>query len=175
DESLGWEFGNNALRLNYNANANKNTDGVDYYGSGSLLANVGEWIARGSASLTQEEQSISVFTVSKAILALQADLLLGKTSVSSGELGGLSTYGMTLSSNASMRRQTQGYTPVFSGTASSNARVTLRQGNTVLYSEVVPPGPFSIDDVTVLSGGDVVMTVTENDGSTTTQVFPITL
>lgn len=175
DESIGWEFGHNALRLNYNANANKNAEGVDYYGSGSLLANVGEWIARGSASLTQDEQSISVFTVSKAILALQADLLLGKTVVSSGELGGLSTYGMTLSSNASMRRQTQGYTPVFSGTAGSNARVTLRQGNTVLYSEVVPPGPFSIDDVTVLSGGDVVMTVTENDGSTTTQVFPITL
>lgn len=175
DDSLGWEFGNNALRLNYNANANKTTDDVNYYGSGSLLANVGEWIARGSASLTQDEQSISVFTVSKAILTLQADLLLGKTSVSSGELGGLSTYGMTLSSNQSMRRQTQGYTPVFSGTASSNARVTLRQGNTVLYSEMIPPGPFSIDDVTVLSGGDVVMTVTENDGSTTTQVFPITL
>nr|ALG88444.1 Heat shock protein E [Pectobacterium carotovorum] len=175
DESLGWEFGDSAVRLNYNANANKTTDGVDYYGSGSLLANLGEWIARGSASLTQDEQSISVFTVSKAILALQADLVLGKTSVSSGELGGLSTYGMTLSSNQSMRRQTQGYTPVFSGTASSNARVTLRQGNTVLYSEMLPPGPFDINDVTVLSGGDVVMTVTENDGSTTTQVFPITL
>ncbi|MGF7483728.1 fimbria/pilus outer membrane usher protein [Providencia sp. SP181] len=175
DDSLGWEFGNSALRLNYNANANKTTDGVDYYGSGSLMANVGEWVARGSASLTQDVQSISVFTVSKAILALQADLLVGKTSVGSGELGGLSTYGMILNSNQSMRRQTKGYTPVFSGTAHSNARVTLRQGNTVLYSEVVPPGPFSIDNVTVLSGGDVVMTVTESDGSTTTQVFPITL
>ncbi|MBW3117520.1 fimbria/pilus outer membrane usher protein [Providencia rettgeri] len=175
DEGLSWGFGNNALRLNYNANANKTTEGVDYYGSGSLLANLGEWIARGSASLTQDEQSLSVFTISKAVLALQADLILGKTSVSSGELGGLSTYGMTLSSNAAMRRQTQGYTPVFSGTATSNARVTLRQGNTVLYSEIVPPGPFRIDDVTVLSGGDVVMSITESDGTTTTQVFPITL
>lgn len=174
-ETLDWGFGNNALRLNYNANANKTTEDVDYYGSGSMLANIGEWIARGSASLTQDEQSISVFTISKAILALQADLVLGKTAVSSGELGGLSTYGFMLSSNQSMRRQTQGYTPVFSGSASSNARVTLRQGNTVLYSELVPPGPFQINDVTVLSGGDVVMTVTENDGSTTTQVFPITL
>lgn len=175
DDALSWEFGNNALRLNYNANANKTTEGVDYYGSGSLLANLGEWLARGSATLTQDDATISVFTVSKAILSLQADMVLGKTSVSSGELGGLSTYGMTLSSNASMRRQTQGYMPVFSGTATSNARVTLRQGSTVLYSEIVPPGPFEINDVTVLSGGDVVMTVTENDGSTTTQVFPITL
>lgn len=175
DDSLGWEFGNNALRFNYNANANKTTDGVDYYGAGSLLANIGEWIVHGSASLTQDDQSISVFTASKAVLSLQADLVLGKTSVSSGALGGLSTYGVTLSSNQSMRRQTQGYTPVFSGSASGNARVTLRQGNTVLYSEMVPPGPFSIDYVTVLSGGDVVMTVAENDGSTTTQVFPITL
>lgn len=175
DDSLGWEFGNSALRLNYNANANKTTDGVDYYGSGSLSANVGEWIAHGSATLTQHEQSVSIFTLSKAILSLQADLLLGKTGVSSGELGGLSTYGMILNSNSSMRRQTKGYTPVFSGTASSNARVTLRQGNSILYSEMVPAGPFEINDVTVLNGGDVVMTVTENDGETATQVFPITL
>ncbi|MEM8183458.1 fimbria/pilus outer membrane usher protein [Morganella morganii subsp. sibonii] len=175
DDSLGWEFGNSALRLNYNANANKTTDSVSYYGSGGLIANLGEWVARGSASLTQNEQSISVFTVSKAILALGADLQLGKTSVSSGELGGLSTYGMTLSSNKSMRRQSQGYTPVFSGSAGSNARVTLRQGSTILYSEIVPPGPFEINNVTVLNGGDVVMTVTENNGSTTTQVFPVTL
>lgn len=175
DESLDWAFGNSAMRVNYNANANKTTEGLDYYGSGSLQANVGEWVARGSASLTQDEQTLSVFTASKAILALQADLLVGKTSVSSGELGGLSTYGLTLSSNQSMRRQTQGYTPVFSGTASSNARITLRQGTTVLYSGLVPPGPFEINDITVLSGGDVVMMVTESDGSTTTQVFPITL
>ena len=175
DESLGWEFGKSAVRLNYNVNANKTTDGMDYYGSGALLTNLGEWIARGSASLTKNEQSISVFTLSKAILSLQADIVLGKTAVSTGELGSLSTYGFTLSSNQSMRRQTQGYTPVFSGVANSNSRVTLRQGNTVLYSEMIPPGPFEINDVTVLSGGDVVMTVTENDGSTTTQVFPITL
>lgn len=174
-DALDWGFGNSAVRMNYNANANKNQDSVDYYGSGSLQANIGEWIAHGSASLTQDEQSLSVFTVSKALLVLEADLVMGKTSVSSGELGGLSTYGLTLSSNQSMRRQTQGYTPVFSGTAQSHARVTLRQGNTILYSEMVPPGPFSIDDVTVLTGGDVVMTVTENEGSTAREVFPITL
>lgn len=174
-DALDWEFGNSAMRMNYNANANKNQDGVDYYGSGSLLANVGEWIVNGSASLTQDDQTVSVFTASKAILSLQADLVMGKTGVSSGELGGLSTYGLTLSSNPSMRSQTQGYTPVFSGTAQGHARVTLRQGSTILYSEMVPPGPFSINDVTVLSGGDVVMTVTESDGTTTREVFPITL
>ncbi|MGG4608569.1 fimbria/pilus outer membrane usher protein [Providencia sp. Me31A] len=174
-EGLDWEFGNNAVRMNYNANANKNQEGMNYYGSGSLITNIADWIVNGSASLTQDDQTLSVLTASKAILPLQADLVVGKTSVSSGELGGLSTYGFTLSSNQSMRRQTQGYTPVFSGTARSYARVTLRQGNAILYSEMVPPGPFSIDNVTVLGGGDVVMTVTENDGSTTSEVFPITL
>ncbi|WP_272662700.1 fimbria/pilus outer membrane usher protein [Providencia sp. PROV111] len=175
DTSMDWGFGNNALRLNYNVNANKYRDGVNYYGSTSLLANVGEWVARGSASLSQDDSSIAMFTVSKALLALQSDIVLGKTSVSSGDLGGLSTYGMTLSSNNAMRRQLSGYMPVFSGVATSTARVTLRQGNTTLYSELVPPGPFEINDVTVLTGGDVVMTITENDGSQTQQIFPITL
>ncbi|EJD6083047.1 fimbria/pilus outer membrane usher protein [Providencia alcalifaciens] len=175
DTSLDWGFGNNALRLNYNLNANKYRDGVNYYGSTSLLANIDEWVARGSASLSQDDSSVAMFTVSKALLELQSDIVIGKTSVSSGDLGGLSTYGMTLSSNNTMRRQMSGYTPVFSGVATSTARVTLRQGNTTLYSELVPPGPFEINDVTVLTGGDVVMTVTENDGSQTQQIFPITL
>lgn len=175
DTSLDWGFGNNALRLNYNANANKYQNGVNYFGSTSLLGNVGEWVAHGSASLSQDDSSISVFTLSKALLALQSDIVLGKVSVTSGDLGGLSSYGMTLSSNNAMRRQMRGYTPVFSGVATSTARVTLRQGSTTLYSELMPPGPFSIDDVTVLTGGDVVMTVTENDGTQTQRVFPITL
>jgi len=175
DTSLDWGFGSNALRLNYNANANKYQNGVSYFGSTSLLTNVGEWVAHGSASLSQDDSSIAVFTLSKALLALQSDMVLGKVSVASGDLGGLSSYGMTLSSNNAMRRQMRGYTPVFSGVATSTARVTLRQGSTTLYSELMPPGPFSIDDVTVLTGGDVVMTISENDGTQTQQIFPITL
>jgi outer membrane usher protein len=175
DTAQNWEFGNNALRLNYNANANKYRDNVAYYGATSLLANIGEWTARGSASLTQQESSIAVFNASKALLAWQSDITLGKNAVSNGELGGLSTYGATLGSNGAMRRQMRGYTPVFSGVAASTARVTLRQGNTTLYSGIVPPGPFSIDDVTVLTGGDVMMTVTENDGTVSQQTFPMTL
>lgn len=175
DSLQNWEFGNDALRLNYNVNANKSRNNVDYYGATSLLANIGEWTARGSASLTQKTSSVSVFSASKALLAWQSDITLGKTSVSSGDLGGLSTYGATLSSNGGMRRQMRGYTPVFSGMAASTARVTLRQGNTILYSGIVPPGPFSIDDVSVLTGGDVVMTVTENNGAVSEQIFPMTL
>ncbi|QKJ51993.1 fimbria/pilus outer membrane usher protein [Providencia rettgeri] len=144
DTSLDWGFGNNALRLNYNLNANKYRDGVNYYGSTSLLTNIDEWVARGSASLSQDDSSVAMFTVSKALLELQSDIVIGKTSVSSGDLGGLSTYGMTLSSNNTMRRQMSGYTPVFSGVATSTARVTLRQGNTTLYSELVPPGRLKL-------------------------------
>lgn len=129
----------------------------------------------GSASVSQGDSSIDAFTLSKALLDLQSDIVLGKTSVSSGDLGGLSTYGITLASNNAMGRQTRGYTPLFSGVATSTARVTLHQGNTTLYSELVAPGPFTIDDVTVFTGGDVVMTITENDGTQTQQVFPITL
>lgn len=175
DSTLGWEYGNNALRLNYNANANKYQNGTSYFGSTSLLANMGEWVVRGSASVSQGDSSIDAFTLSKALLDLQSDIVLGKTSVSSGDLGGLSTYGITLASNNAMGRQTRGYTPLFSGVATSTARVTLHQGNTTLYSELVAPGPFTIDDVTVFTGGDVVMTITENDGTQTQQVFPITL
>jgi outer membrane usher protein FimD/PapC len=175
DKLQDWEFGNDALHLNYNANANKSRDTEDFYGATSLLANVGEWVARGSATLTQKESSLAVFSASKALLAWQSDITVGKTSVSSGDLGGISTYGASLSSNNAMRRQMRGYTPVFSGVAASTARVTLHQGNATLYSDIVPPGPFNIDNVTILTGGDVVMTVAETNGSVSKQTFPMTL
>lgn len=175
DNSLDWRFGHNALRLNYTANANKYQRGTDYFGATALLANIGEWVMQGSASLSKNSSAIENVTLSKALLSWQSDVELGKTTIGSGDLGGLPSYGITLSSNQAMRRQTLGYAPIFSGVATSAARVTLRQGTTLLYSELVAPGPFTIDDVMVFTGGDVVMTITESEGTQTQQIFPITL
>lgn len=70
-----------------------------------------------------------MFTASRAIQSLDADLLLGKTQMGRGGLGSAGIYGLTLMRNNSMRPGSLGYSPVFSGTANGNARVTLVQGN----------------------------------------------
>ncbi|MGU4496011.1 F4 (K88) fimbrial usher FaeD, partial [Escherichia coli] len=66
-----------------------------------------------------------------------------------------------------------GYTPVFSGIANGPSRVTLTQNGRLLYSEMVPAGPFSITNVPLYTSGDVTMKVTGEDGREQTQVFPL--
>ena len=59
------------------------------------------------------------------------------------------------------------------GVAETNAKVTVRQGQSVLYEATVAPGPFSIDDL-YDSGysGDIEVTVTEADGRQRSFVVP---
>lgn len=178
-ENVEWDYGNSAFRVNYNLNGNTGRNNSSAYGSADLKANLGRWVVSSSASGTYGDDSssasIAMFTASRAIQPLDADLLLGKTSVGSGLLGSTGTYGATLARNNSMRPGNLGYSPVFSGIANGNARVTLVQGNNTLYSQMVPPGPFAITDVSLYSSGDVTMTVTEENGRQHVQVFPLSV
>ncbi len=117
--------------------------------------------------------TINMFTASRAIRLLSADLLVGKTSTGDSMLGSTGTYGVSLSRNNSMKPGNLGYTPVFSGIANGPSRVTLTQNGRLLYSEMVPAGPFSITDVPLYTSGDVTMKVTGEDGREQTQVFPL--
>lgn len=178
-ENVAWDYGTSALRVNYNLNASKGQNNNTGFGSADLKANVGHWVvsstASGSTGDGGNSASIAMFTASRAIQALNADLVLGKTQVGDGLLGSTGTYGATLTHNNSMRPGELGYRPVFSGIASGYARVTLTQGKNTLYSEMVPPGPFSVTDVAVYGSGDVTMTVTEADGRVHTQIFPLSV
>lgn len=179
DENVNWDYGASAMRMNYNVNTSKGRNNNTTFGSADLKANAGRWVVSSAASASNgsggSNASISMFTASRAIQALKADLLLGKTQVGTGLLGSTSTYGATLSRNNSMQPGNLGYSPVFSGIADSMARVTLTQGSSTLYSQMVPAGPFSITNVNLYSSGDVTMSVTEEDGRIHRQIFPVSV
>lgn len=178
-ENVEWDYGASALRVNYNVNSSRGQNNNITFGSADLKANAGSWVVSSSASGTAgdggQNATIAMFTASRAIQALDADLELGKTSVGDGLLGSTGTYGVTLTRNNSMRPGNLGYKPVFSGNANGSARVTLIQGSNTLYSQMVPPGPFAITDVPLYSSGDVTMTVTEENGRQSVQVFPLSV
>ncbi|EFU6846067.1 fimbrial biogenesis outer membrane usher protein, partial [Salmonella enterica] len=67
----------------------------------------------------------------------------------------------------------QGFAPVIHGIAKSNAKVTVKQGGSTIYQTVVSPGQFVIDDLYPTSlSGDLLVTVTEEDGSERTFIQP---
>ena len=60
----------------------------------------------------------------------------------------------------------RGFAPTVRGTARSNARVQIRQNGNLIYETTVAAGAFQIDDLYPTGyGGDLVVSVTEADGS----------
>ncbi|MFL4202741.1 F4 (K88) fimbrial usher FaeD [Escherichia coli] len=177
-ENVDWDYGTSAFRVNYNANANTGRNNTSAFGSADLKANIGRWVVSSSAMASTGDNggnsaTINMFTASRAIRLLNADLLVGKTSTGDSMLGSTGTYGVSLSRNNSMKPGNLGYTPVFSGIANGPSRVTLTQNGRLLYSEMVPAGPFSITNVPLYTSGDVTMKITGEDGREQTQVFPL--
>ena len=172
---MEWDYGVPAMRVNYDINANKSYAGVSTFAGADLKGNIGKWIVDGNASALDGGADITVLTGTRALPSWQADLIVGKTAAVDPVLGSTAILGSTLRSSNSMSASDIGYAPVFSGIAKSQARVTLRQDDSVIYSEVMPPGPFAIRDVKLMSSGAVEMSVTEENGEVHYQHFPLTV
>lgn len=179
-EKVEWDYGASAFRVNYNANTNTGRNNTSAFGSADLKANMGHWVVNSMATASggkggDSEASIDMFTATRSLRSLSADLAVGKTQTGDSLLGSTGTYGMSLSRNNSMKPGNLGYTPLFSGIANGPSRVTLSQNGRILYSEVVPAGPFTIADVPLYNSGDVTMKVTGDNGGEQTQVFPLSV
>ncbi|WP_286636571.1 PefC/AfrB family outer membrane usher protein [Citrobacter sp. Cpo090] len=178
-ENIEWDYGTSAFRMNYNINANTGRNYSSAFGSAALKANIGNWVVNSTATSTAGDSgyhsSIDMFTATRAIRFLRADLAAGKVNAGDSLLGSSGMYGISLTRNNSMKPGNLGYTPVFSGIANGPSRVTLSQEGRILYSEIMPAGPFSITDVSLYTSGDVKMTITGEDGHEHVQVFPMTV
>ncbi|ADP11028.1 Outer membrane usher protein fimD precursor [Erwinia sp. Ejp617] len=179
-ENVEWDYGSSAFRVNYNANANTGRNNTSAFGSADLKANVGHWVVNSAATTSgsnggDSKTSVDMFTATRAIRSLSADLAVGKTQTGNSLLGSTGTYGVSLSRNNSMKPGNLGYTPLFSGIANGPSRVTLTQNGRTLYSEVMPAGPFTIANVPLYNSGDVTMKVTGDNGGEQTQVFPLSV
>ncbi|HAN7628861.1 TPA: F4 (K88) fimbrial usher FaeD, partial [Escherichia coli] len=84
-ENVDWDYGTSAFRVNYNANANTGRNNTSAFGSADLKANIGHWVVSSSATASggdsgDNSTTINMFTATRAIRALSADLAVGKTS-----------------------------------------------------------------------------------------------
>ncbi|MGL5236687.1 MAG: fimbria/pilus outer membrane usher protein [Plesiomonas shigelloides] len=175
DSPKDWDYGVPALRFDYNINGNVNSDNSSIFASSGIKLNAEKWLLTTSASMTKDSIDVPMATATRAIKKLEANLVVGKTFINNSFSNSSGLLGFGINSDSSMSPSNLGYTPIFSGVARTHARVTLVQNNNVIYSEMVPPGPFDINNSTLLGSGDVLMTIIESDGKTTSQLFPITV
>jgi outer membrane usher protein FimD/PapC len=173
-----WDYGIPGFRLTYYGNARKSSydNKTQFYGNVELNANLGRWVLAGQTS-TYSGQGFSTpdARLYTAIAPIRGNLILGKTQTASTLLPDFGFYGAALRSDSSMVPWSQrGYSPVISGVANSNARITITQGSYTLHNQIVPPGAYSLRDITPIGNGDLTVTVEEENGEKTVRTYPVT-
>lgn len=127
----------------------------------------------GGSSTSSDWYSIASY-VQRPIYSLKSNLVMGKTNTTGQFFGGLNYTGIELSSDESMYPVSeQGYAPVISGIAKTNALIEVRQNNMLIYQTTVPPGSFDIRNINPTSySGDLHVTLIESDGTKSSFLVP---
>lgn len=180
-----WDDGVPAFLLNYNLQGiNSWTDGEstsnDYYGNFRSGFNLGAWRLRNystyryDADIEEHEWDNLGTKVFRDIKSIRSRFEAGNISTRSSIFDSVKLLGAQLASDDSMLPTSQqGFAPVIHGIANSNAKVTVEQDGSVIYQTVVSPGQFMIDDLYPTSlSGDLLVTITEEDGSERTFIQP---
>lgn len=182
-----WDQGIPAMMFNYNLNGSKNWQ--DNPGNNSQFQslfgmvngglNAGPWRLRSTYSLsdsqsqsnqydnTSRTQQFSNTYLQRNVAFLRSELTMGEVNTGSDVFDGIPFRGVQLKSDDAMLPDgMRGFAPVVTGIASSNALVTITQNGNMIYQSNVAPGAFRIDDLSQAgNAGDLVVTVTEADGT----------
>ncbi|MFN3071848.1 fimbria/pilus outer membrane usher protein [Serratia sp. J2] len=178
-----WDSGIASAQLGYNVNGYTSESHGETFNS--LFAgvnaglNVGAWYLRHNGSYTRMDNGPSQYSnintyMQRDVPALKARVLLGQSNTTGDLFDTLPFTGVQLATDERMLPESlRGYAPDIRGIARTNARVTVRQGDQVLYETTVTPGEFLINDLYPTGyGGDLRVTVRESDGTEQTFTVP---
>ncbi len=176
-----WDYGVNAFRLQYSGNVNRTShQGTSAYGSVALDMNVGRWVLSSSMNGSRDSDGKTNFavrdaTLSTALSSVRGDLKLGKSWTRNDQFSDFGFYGVSLRSNSNMTPwESRGYAPLISGVATTTSRITITQNGYTMYSRVVQPGPYELNDVRPVGNGDLEVTVEDANGRKTVTRYPVT-
>jgi len=178
-----WDEGVPSATLAYNGSVYRYT-GPGYSSTQSFLGltagvNLGSWHLRQQSSIAQgtgrgtQYQNIATY-LQHDIPKLKSQLILGDSYTDGAVFDSIGIEGVQLVTDDRMLPDSmRGYAPVIRGVATTNARVTVTQNGNRLYETVVAPGPFEIKDLNATGyGGNLLVTVTEADGSQHSYTVP---
>lgn len=171
-----WDHGINAGFASWNWN----TWYADNHGNAdnSLFAgldygiNLDDWRFRANGSFNKSSEQTLTYSSNQAyaqrqLSTLDAQLVVGDTYTKSDIFDSVNLRGVRLYNDGRMKPGgNAAYLPVIHGTAKTNAKVTVRQGDAIIFQTVVTPGMFELKDIGVaFNGSDLDVTVEETDGS----------
>lgn len=178
-----WDSGVPAALLGYNLNGyTSQSRGATYnsfYAGLNTGINIGAWYLRHNGNYNWMENGPKKYNAINTYLQrdlpqLQGRVLLGQSSTTGQVFDTLPFSGIQFASDDRMLPSSQrGYAPDIHGIARTNARVTVRQSDQIIYETTVPPGEFLINDLYPTGfGGNLQVTVYEADGTVQSFLVP---
>lgn len=175
-----WDYGINGGRLRYHANFNKASHSeLSAFGNFDLGFNIGKWVLSSNTNImhsrNKNEITSSNMTLSTAISQLQSDFVLGKSQTRTELFSDFGFYGAALRTNKNMRPwENRGYAPDISGVVASPSRITVKQNGYVVYSRMVPAGPYHLTDLRPMGNGNLIVSIEDENGHKTETEYPVT-
>ncbi|RWR02354.1 fimbrial protein [[Pantoea] beijingensis] len=171
-----WSYGEKALYLSYNTTYfeqyNKSNIYKSFYGDVKGSLNLGAWMLKHSGAYRWDDRYGGQYNdfstaLQRDIPTWNSRILFGDANTSGELFDSFSFRGVQLATADQMLPDSlRGYAPVVRGIARTNAKVSIKQRDRVIYETSVPPGEFAIQDLYPTGyGGDLQVTVTEADGS----------
>lgn len=178
-----WESGISSAWLNYVVNGSDNeirddtrTRTRQLFVSLNSGVNLGAWRLRDYTTWTKNTNEFNhVQTwLQREIPALRAQAYAGETYTSAQVFDSVGLRGVALKTDDNMLPASLiGYAPEVRGIARSNATVTVQQNGNIIYQTNVSSGAFILKDLyPTSSGGDLLVTIQESDGSKTQYTVP---
>ncbi len=179
DPDYGRQFaevrGGRAAMLNYSMFGTHNQyddDNADRFQSTFEIGfNAGDWIVRSTQFISDgSDQGFdvdSLYTYAQRTFTDYGVMVQGgQINVANSRFSIPSIYGVQMMPDTALVPQAGTGVEVSGIARNPQARVDIRQGGQLIYSTLVPAGPFNLDDVPLANlNTDLNVTVTETDGS----------
>lgn len=181
DQAKDYSTGGTAGILNYTAFATQNRSDSGNSETKQLMLeeglNVHDWLFRSRQSLAEND---GTRTTDNLYAYLQHTLVDSKKLFQAGEINtggtifaGTAISGMQIMPEEALSPEGSSGVAVSGIARTAQARVEVRQGGRMVYSTLVPVGPFTLNDVPIIrSNAELDVTVTETDGSKSHFVIP---
>lgn len=170
----GYTTGGTAALLNYDIQASDNRawGKVNRYAMAATDVgfNSGDWLVRSRQTVIQLNGKSSwnyLHTyVQRTFVDAKSIVQAGEITLGSSLFAGIPLHGVQLMPERALTEAASASAgAVVRGIAQTQARVEVHQNGSLVYSTLVPPGPFVLDRLPLLSGsGDLQVTVIEATG-----------
>lgn len=176
-----YATGGTGAILNYDALFTRNespgrSDQFQYIQSEAGF-NAGDWVLRSRQSYVESGGRTRFNHLyaygQKTFTGLGQTLQAGQIFIANSLFSGDSITGLQWVPEAALQEGRQTGKSLVSGIANAPARIEVRQSGSLIYSTVVPQGPFNLTDIPLLNrSSDLHVSVIENNGGVRTFIVP---